>query len=297
MKNSYSKEELYGWYKNKTINPQTKRSIKESGKIYKFLQSEYNRLIFNNDSNDLFDLVGTYDEKLNNKIEKLVGPVFNDLTKSDDEIDIINHSSFWIEENGFKIPNCRNYLVISYHDNQNKIRCFTLESLDGMIKNNIKYHPITKEKIPEHVFENYKKLINILVDNKIINLKKEKEISLKNKAFNVFHKFTLLSIYLEESWFLNLNLIQLMRLKEEINLIFNKSFDWKTLCEINPNGILKKNIINMSLISLQHYILDEIDIILSHNNNNKFLIYCTLLGAMSLVINEIKYRYPDFVFE
>ena len=301
-------QELNTWNSDKTINPRTKRKIQINGPIYTYLKNNLDKLnnSQNNLDNGIFTIIDQLDiTKLTNDdfslLRSLVGPVFDNVTSSYDDLDVITQNEIWIEKNDIKMPKIPSYLLLSYSDKNNKIRCFELCSVYQLYNKNYTKHPVTSDPFPDYFFTNCNKLINFLVQNKIIKMNNPEKLTINQKILSVFQKFSCLSIFMEESWFDKLDNQQLCKLCVEIKNVINASLDKQIRLQINKNDIFFSKSIHilntMKREDLQDYVLNEIDLILSCPDNIKSLVYYTMIGAMSFVIKEIKDRYPDFCFD
>ena len=110
------------------------------------------------------------------------------------------------------------------------IRCFNIESIKGFIDNNQDIiHPITKEEIVKKDIDRAKEMIKILQDYGILEKKKEDdkltEKKIKNMAFDIFQKFSLMSIFIDSEWFLSLNTLKLLKLNYELKDFYDNNVD------------------------------------------------------------------------
>lgn len=250
------------------------------------------------------------------KISKLIGPAFNDLTLAEDNEDPVTYDQFWTVENGIKKPSGINrYFIFSYIDSNDKIRCFTIMSINDLISRNNLEHPITMEKIPEEdiiraieLIDFYKKEIGLFNSS---NMEISREFQIKHKLSNLFKKFHVHSIYLEENWLLDItNLSNLDKIIHETNKLISNN-----LVSINPNlktfDLFKKkftvnssknkkiletdsNTTKETYIDAQWYIVEQWEklIELADNINNQIPIWVLILG-LSYVVPEIKQKFPD----
>lgn len=246
---------------------------------------------------DMFILLN--DEKYSKKLPELIGPVFDDITLSEDEFDLMTMDQIWTNVNGIKVPTFPNkYFLFSYEDSHNKIRCFTIFTLYELVKNNNFRHPTTNEGLSAKTIKRAKKLIKIYSEELSIfdDYKKvSDDVSLKNKVTNLFRKISAYNIFLEESWFLSIN---------DINLLKKIIFDThdilsKNLKNINPNirtTTLFKKIIRKkeSSLKIKDYIVDEWDKLLNlvDLSLNKIPLWILVSGLYN-VIPIVKEKYPN----
>jgi hypothetical protein len=246
------------WLENKFINPRTKRIIKKNGIIYKYL------------------------DKIN--IKNLY------LAETVDDKDIISLSEFWIIKDSVKCIVYKNIdNLIFYKDSDNYIRCFEKESIEYMLGYNIKKHPVTGELFPNNIFSN-------IISKKII-LEKEKTIS--NLTLDVFQLFGNNSFFIDHNLFLELSRNNLLKLYFEIRDLYKNNFSDEQRIEISSKVFLLTfdDIAIMSICKIQKYILLNIKILLENSNDKyKNMINYILIGGLSIVINEIRFLYPDFSF-
>ena len=156
---------------------------------------------------------------------------------------------------------------------------------------NIFYNPITFERFPEEV-------LNLVEEKKII-----KELSINDKALEIFKKFENISIFIDHKKFINLNKVKLEKLNYELSDFYKENISLENRIKIDKvdgKQIFSKSkneFINDSLNENKFYILNEIEkLLLCDDNNIKYMLNYIILGGLSLVIPEIKEQYPDFCF-
>ena len=181
--------------------------------------------------------------------------------------------------------------LILYKDKNNFVRCIEKESLEYLKAFNITNHPVTFDKIPEEVLKNTK---DIEINNELNN----KELALK-----IFKIFENLSIYINYQKFLDLSKDKLIKFNYEIKDFYYENINIENRIKLDNsdgNSILKKNNNNLSelnLFQIQKYLLLEIQkLLMCEDDGLKYMINYIIVGALSLVIPEIKENYPDFCF-
>jgi hypothetical protein len=238
-KTPVSFNEIEKWKTNKFVNPRTNRKIKTDGPTFCYLDKS--SVITNYDD---FIIINNLDDNLIHSIKDLIGPIYSE--KSDDIIDIISREEI------VKIPR---YLLISYYEDE-KVRVFNFLSIYFMMKSKLFRHPISQKDMPINIFDNCLRLIEFLIDNNIISPKKEVK-GIKERSFEVFHKFSYISIYIEEKLFLDLNEQQLMTLCKEVNDVFKKSINYSTRIKIDKRGEFcdkqMRDLLKLRKIDLQNY--------------------------------------------
>lgn len=268
-------DELNMWKSNSLINPRTHREISNTGNVFKYLNKEYTKYISTKN-------IVIIKETPNLEIYK--------LDDSIDDTDPISFSRFWIIENNVKkiiYPNLNN--LILYKDKHGLIRCFEKDSLSYLKAYNILKHPINGDEIPENVFE--------LCDDK--NLSEErKSKTISQKAFDVFQKFSKISLFgIDSELFINLNKNQLVKFNYELRDFYLKNLTEDQQNKISEDSLLKKKESDLNILSKEEiieYLLIQIETLL--NVDTKELLYMIksiLIGALQLVIPEIKNEYND----
>jgi len=118
-------------------------------------------------------------------LKKLVGPVYKDITLSHDNIDPYTLEDFWTTNSkGERIPGKMDkFLLFSYYDSKNYIRCFSIFTMIEFYKKNKYIHPLTFEPFPPDVIENAKAFVNFFMRE--LNI--EKIFSPKNRMIYVLH--------------------------------------------------------------------------------------------------------------
>jgi hypothetical protein len=256
--------ELMQWKRRKLKNPRTGRNIKKTGKIYNLLKSNYLKNFKNN-----YDYLDSVDNK-----------------------DPVSLNKFWIMKDNKKIFIYKDFKnLIIYKDNNGLVRCIEKESLECLKAYKIYHHPITFERLPQYILDNTN---NIIINN---------QLSINQLSLKVFKIFENISIYIDHNKFLNLNIESLKKLNYELKEFYYENISLENRIKIDgENGckILSKKsneFNNTESDELKIYLLKEIDKLLSsHDENLKYMLNYIILGALSLVIPEIKDQYPDFCF-
>lgn len=234
-------------------------------------------------------------------VPDLIGPVFDDITLSDDRYDPISMDEFWCQsENGKRIPgNISKYYLFSYYDEQKKLRCLTVFTMNNLLKdsNDQIVHPNTMEVIPNDVIERAKKLINLYQDR--LNLfdatygEQTPEQILKNRMSQLFAMFHCHSIYLEEDWLLNINTVtSLKKIIDE-----TRGFVSNNIKSIKPH-MKSHNLFNTNktkdIFKLKEYIVSQwFELIkLADNPDNQIPIWIIAAG-LSVVVPDVKTKFPS----
>ena len=266
--------ELIKWKLNQTINPRTNKNITEKGNIYKYLQNRYNIEFPELESSD----------KLNEITYSLIDSV--------DDKDPISLAIFWVEEEGNKkIIYSDISSLILYKDSHNLIRCFERETLEYLKAHNINKHPVTLDDIPEYVINKIKAK----------NLDENKKLqTLNDIAFEIFQKFSSISIFIDSELFINLDKEKLIKFNYEIKDVYKQNFNHQQLKEISNKILFSKSnneLEKMPIDEIKKYLLLEIDVLLSVKKEElKYMCNYILVGTLSIVIPIIKEMYPDFCF-
>jgi len=290
MKNPFNKsplslEELVQWKNNHLINPRTKKPIKENGNIYMIIKKSYNlnkshvdKIINENKSNN--------DKQLDITI----------ILKCNEDRDLISMNLFWVEENGIRkivYPKEQFDQLVFYADSKNIIRGFEKETLRYMKTYNFINHPITTEPIPDYILSQVE-LIDI--DMTLINNTR----TLKNLALDVFQYFSKISIFIDHDAFLNLNKKDLIKFNYELRDFWLQNFNLEQRMKIHDTELFEKtekNLTNDSLVNIQKYLLSQMVILLKCDiEEYKYMINYIILGALGIIIPQIKEMYPSFSF-
>lgn len=265
----------------------------------------------NEDELEIKLLILVNDDEYCDVIPDLIGPVFFDITLSEDEQDPVTFDEIWTLKDGVKTPaNVNKYYLFSYKDSNDKIRCLTIFTLYNMINENNLVHPITMEEIPPIDVERAKKLIEIYQTKlRLFNedIEVTPELGLKSRLTKLFNQFHIHSIYLEEKWLLSIsNTEHLYKIiKETERLVSNnlKSINpnlhgFKVFQKKNPNksyhGKKKSKPVMEDTFELQEYIVGEWEKLIqaADNSQNQIPIWI-LASGLSFVVPEVKQKYPD----
>ena len=301
--NKLTINELVLWKRNPLINPRTNKIIKENKETFLFLSKAYdeNKIevdnIINSTQSETANIINS------NKIiiENITQPKYQDNSEIEnnlllciDDRDPISMNIFWIEKNGKKIviyPKKSFSELIFYTDSSNLFRCLERESLIYMKSYNINLHPVTYDVIPQIIFDNIDTIdLNSLEEIKTID----------DTAIEVFQYFSKLSIFIDHEWFINLSKSELIKFNYELKDFWSHNFTPEQRLEISLNPILIKtnnDLENEDKNIIIKYLLNEIkQILLCENEEYKYMINYIVLGALGIVIPEIKKLYPDFSF-
>lgn len=242
-------------------------------------------------------LVLVNDDKYYDIIPELIGPVYKDITLSEDDQDPITYDVIWTTKNGIRVPGeISKYYLFSYRDTDNKIRCFTIFTIHDMIKEGNFTHPITLQEIPPYDVDRARRLIKIY-DEEIGLFNDHTDLSpefkLRNRVVKLFKTFHHNSIYLEEEWLLSItDFVKLKRLIQNThNLVKNN------LSSINPK-IKTCSLFSMpiysSMLDLQVHFIQEWEklISLSDTPNNQIPIWIPVI-ALAEFTPMIKQKYPN----
>ena len=266
-------------------------------------------------------LILVNDDEYCDKISELVGPVFKNITLSEDEQDPVTLDTIWTINNGNRVAASVNkYYLFSYIDSKGKIRCLTIFTIYNMIQDGTFIHPITMEPIPTKDINRAKELIDLYQTK--IGLFSEQddsnlspEFKLKNRLTKLFKKFHIHSIYFEENWLISINdkarLFKIIRETEKLvsnnlvtinpNLHGFKIFQKKESSKRPVRG--KGKAINNnndgdgdddSIIKLQEYIVIEWEKLIeaSDTPQNQIPIWIIASG-LSFAVPEVKQKFPD----
>lgn len=273
----------------------------------------------NEDDLEVKLLILANDQEYEDKIGKLIGPVFEDITLSEDQQDPVTFDPIWeIDSQGKKIPASVNkYYLFSYRDSKNKIRCLTIFTLYNMVRNNNFMHPSSMEEMGTADIDRARELIDLYSTK--LNLFKEQdtanltpEFRIKSRITKLFKQFHIHSIYFEEKWLTDITdiskLYKIISETEKLvsnnlktinpNLTNFKSFQKKPVKKmVYKSSKLKTNQNNdasESAISLQEYIVDEWEKLIqaADTPQNQIPIWIIASG-LSFVVNEVKQKYPD----
>lgn len=208
-----------------------------------------------------------------------------------DDRDPISMNIFWTESENkrtiiYPKKNIKN--LVFYTDSKSKVRCFEKESLQYLKTYKIFNHPVTGEMIPMNLFDNIE---IICIDNEKTN---------EEYALDVFQYFSKISIFIDHHWFLNLNKVQLIKFHYEMKDFWLQNFSEDQKKDINTNPILAKDANELErddINTIQLYLLNQMKMMLScEKDEYKYMINYIIVGALGLVIPDIKDLYPDFAF-
>ena len=257
--------ELLDWKRNQLYNPRTSRKIIKKGRLFNYIQEKYNQVF----------------------------PLGFDIFDSNDERDPISLKYFYkydLSNNKQLVYTNINNLIL-YQESESIIRCFEKESIQYLKAYNIMNHPISMKNIPNKIIED--------IPDIVIN----KEMSLEEKALQVFQLFTKISIFIDYKLYLNLKKEDLLTLNYEISEFYSQNVSIADRKKIDKKN--RKKYFYLSRHALQEkeedfikfYILEQIENIISYPEDDlKFMLNYIVLGGLSLVIKEVKEYYDNFNF-
>lgn len=216
-----------------------------------------------------------------------------DLLECNEDRDPISMNIFWEDIDGVKkqvYPSDDFDQLVFYYDAKNILRCFEKDSLKYLKTYNIINHPISTEPIPPEILE-----IVCSYDIEKLHTK-----TIKNLALEIFQYFSKISIFIDHELFLNLNKQNLIKFNYELRDFWQQNFTNNQKLAISPNTMFEKTDVALNecdLENIQRYLLNELKVLLQCDKEEyKYMINYIVLGALSIVIPEIKIMYPDFSF-
>ena len=235
-RNPITIEELNKWKLNSLINPRTSREIKKNGKLYNFIENDYNKHFPN-----------IQKEIINYSIEDSI-----------DDKDPISLILFWIIENNIKKIVYEDISkLILYKDSRGLIRCFEKESLEYLKAHKITKHPVSLEEIP-------KDILDLIVEKNLEEERKNK--TYKDIAFEVFQHFSKISIFIDHEWFINLEKSKLIKFNYELADFYINNFTMSQKRNISNNKLFDKNEATLKTMNEEHiitYLLTEMNVLLN----------------------------------
>ena len=251
-----SKIDLINWKLNPRINPCTNRKISPKGKIYKKFSKSYQE---------------------NFKL---------DLNKLEDHIDIISQDRFINILNGKLVWVFTKIEDLVFYQEENIVRAFTKQSIQYLKLNKMSCHPISGKKIPADIF------------NSVENIKEVESTNLQDLAKTFFQLLSKHSIFIDYKKYLKLSEDNLQKLEYEL-----KDFYYKNLGENIRKSIDKKDGDQLFKNSptnsdeFKKYLLNEMTTIIKNIDKDSLIFsYYIIVGALSIVIPQVKEDYPNYNF-
>ena len=251
----------------------------------------------------------TIEKLLRHETDPLINPMINKIIKLEtkspninsvlilkcnEDRDLISMNLFWVEENGTRkivYPLEQIEELVFYTDSKNVVRGFEKESIRYMKTYNLLNHPVSTEPIPNHILSQF----DIVDIQEIKNAK-----TLENMALDVFQYFSKISIFIDHEAFLNLNKKQLIKFNYELKDFWLQNFMKEQRNKVSDTELFEKTdevLTNESLENIQKYLLSQIEVLLKCEIEEfKYMINYIILGALGIVIPQIKDMYPDFSF-
>lgn len=257
----------------------------------------------NEDDLEVKLLILANDNEYVDKIPKLIGPVFDDVTLSEDQYDPITMDPIWMIVDRRKVASSVNkYFLFSYRDSQNKVRCFTIFTMQEMIKSGELSHPVIMEPIPEESIQRAKELIDLYstklglfqnVDEKFLT----PQYKLRNRLINLFKRFHVHSIYLEEKWLLDINTWdKLDSIVTKTDNLVRHNLNLPANCHIFRSKMPRpsSSYNDDNLIDYKMFIVTEWEKLINtcQSPQDQVPIWI-LVSGLSFVVPEIKQKFPN----
>ena len=214
------------------------------------------------------------------------------LENSHDNIDPISNNIFWTEKNGIRsivYPKENFNDLVFYMDKNKHIRCIEKESLQYLKSYNIITDPVTGDLLPSNIFDN----INII---ELDNITRDKTI--EEIALDTFQHFTKISVFIDYNMFIKLDRKRLIKFNYEVRDFWLQNFSSEQQQVISNNTVFPKqenDFKSDSIENIQLYLLNQMTTLLCcDKEEHKYMINYILIGALGIVIPEIKMMYPDF---
>lgn len=245
---------------------------------------------FKNEHLTINDLVQNEQININSDSENIKTLILNCI----DDMDPLSMNIFWKKINGEKQIEYleKNFSqLVFYTDSKQLLRCFEKETLKYLKTYNLFLHPITYDIIPSYLFDN--------LDTKDLN-KLEEEKTVNDIAYDVFYYLSLDSIFINYELFVNLDKNTLLKFNYEIKDFWLKNLTDSQKIVVSNNPILyldNENLESKSIEEIQKYLLEEMKTMIKCNKEDiRHMINYIIVGALSIVIPEIKEVYSDLDF-
>jgi hypothetical protein len=239
----------------------------------------------------------------NNPVRELVGPVFDDITVSEDDQDpVAMNCVYWIADATGKRTPCagvNKFFLFSYVDSKNKVRCLSINTIYDMINNSMTTHPMTQEEISQSDISRARQMIAALT--KINYFETDKELGpqkINSMTLELFHRFEIQGIVMETPWFTGLDIHYVAKLNKDLQVLVKQNLqaidpsrkaNLFNPFEYDPNNPKSEDLARLQALLL----IDMNDLLdLSKNKNNK-IPYYIILGALSNIHPVVKERFPE----
>ncbi|ADO67130.1 hypothetical protein crov097 [Cafeteria roenbergensis virus] len=253
LMNPVTDNELQKWHYNKTVNPRTNRPIKVNGKIYQYLNKQFNKT----NKLSLLDVI-TNEEPIT--LEKL----YNDTTKQ-------------------IIVNSKNYLI--WKEDTGRVVTLHYESLVGLQKAKINIHPVTRNIIPDNIFNEATKLFK----NNIKKSNENPQETLKSLSLRAFQYFNKLSIYIDNDDFCKLPQNKINTLKCELHSFIQENLTIQQKTQFNSKHFFL-NSTHKNILEDIIYLMDTV------KKEDAIFVAYLILGGLILVLPKLKNKYPFLEF-
>tara|TARA_B110000908_G_C10265933_1_gene463925 strand:- start:3072 stop:3836 length:765 start_codon:yes stop_codon:yes gene_type:complete len=228
--------------------------------------------------------------KESGKIYKNLNNTYNktfklDLSKIEDHIDIISQDRFLINVGNINKWVYKDFDQVIFYQEDDIIRVFTKTSLKYLKKHNIRLHPISGKNIPDAIFQDLNPIV-------------EEKDNLNNLSKIFFQKLSNHSIFINNERYLELSFENINKLEYELKDFYYKNLSEEIRISIDKTDGTKlfKNKPD-DINDLKMFILKEMTIILDNIKEEALIFsYYIIVGALSIVIPEVKKDYPNYSF-
>lgn len=279
----YTFAELIQFQHNPAINPTTKRKIKQGSKIYKNLKLQLDRMHLMNQNASFIQQRQRYLQYRSIQTTLKASECIN------------SHDPISLEPIGKISSSCLstisiNGVVFGYH----------IESIVKLVENNTVVCPMTRSPIPKKTLKTLRRLVKAY-KSVVTPVHQQKSMARMVEAMtkDVFHEFTLESIYLDHTVFLGLKMWQLKNLHYEWMDMFEKNTTLDQKQRILGDAVVFQSIdfTQFNKLQYQHYLLQQaIKILRPCDPSLKTLTTFIMLGGLTLVCPQYA-QYRMYAFE
>ena len=277
---TYAAHDLLKFQSNKTINPATNRKIKFGSKIYKNLERQLATL-----ERLLHRVIWVQQRYRYLRYRSLQSHFHLPFSANETTRDPISLELLHALPKSCVCGICIDGTPCFYH----------IKSIHQLVHNNITICPLTRKPIPTNILDNMACVARAYA--RLVPFHDPADDSIGALAKDIFHEFTLESIYLDHTAFLKLNIPKLKTLHYEWKEMFDKNTTADQKQRILGNDTVFPPVVVRTTEQYQRYLIAQLTCLVRPKDASlKTLMTYIMLGGLTLVCPQYSH-YRQYCFD